>query len=173
MLDSNVSHRRRSCVVLDLLPASGASPCLLVPKSSRPAGLGGDLAARKEAPPQDGPPISPTALPNCMLRLCGRRRKKKWRRGATHRRGAEKGNSNPGPSRGQDRRTLRNPKPPSRITINLPRGAGWERKRGSPIPTMENIIGDTAEEERKGGNTRNPRDGGKEKKCNATQLHCF
>ena len=64
VLDSKVSHRRRSCVVLDLLPASGAGPCLLAPKSSRPAGAGGDLAARKEAPPQDGPPVSPTALPN-------------------------------------------------------------------------------------------------------------
>ena len=56
VLDSKVSHRRRSCVVLDLLPASDASPCLLAPKSSLPAGAGGDLAARKEARPPAGRP---------------------------------------------------------------------------------------------------------------------
>lgn len=51
VLDSNLSHRCRSCVVLDLLPASGASPCLLVPKSSFPAGAGGGPRSTERGPP--------------------------------------------------------------------------------------------------------------------------
>ena len=116
--------------MLDLLPASGASPCLLAPKSSLPAGAGGAPRSTER-----GPPPRRTAHSSVQPRFqaeCGDSVEEGERRG-----GDEVQHTGEEQKRGIQipaLRTLRNPKPPSRVTINLPREAGWERKRGSPIP---------------------------------------
>ena len=93
VLDSNLSHRRRSCVVLDLLPASGASPCLLAPKSSRPAGAGGGPRSTERGPS----PGRPTRQSNRASKLNAATRWKKAKDEAETRRNTPERSGNGDP----------------------------------------------------------------------------
>ena len=141
VLDSKVWHRRRSCVVLDLLPASGAGPCLLAPKSSLPAGGGGAPEQRNEGPPKDGPRVCTTALRSFMRQVSFLGTS--WRSGPERR--EEYANFHPFFCRARGRALAEDSKRGSGEEVQ---DNGEERKRGSLIPAMEKAIGDTAGRER-------------------------